>query len=182
MLPSRSPRAGPWCSTCDFSPPRPSKHSKSSCVASLLLATEVFEIMPKATKALRIEKGTVSGNTPFTGLSAAPGPPDTLLRSEPTEAQMEEYRNALILEEQRRKERYSLTSKRWRREQTIWKYVNELAVLFESQVYVVIQHHGEDKKQVYHSAPTKKNWPASFADTVCCIPAGQSDALTCFSV
>jgi hypothetical protein len=62
-----------------------------------------------------------------------------------------------ILEQERRKERYVLKYKQ------LVPRTNDLEpswpAFLASQMYLVIQHHDEDKKQIYHSAQNKRNWP-----------------------
>lgn len=46
-----------------------------------------------------------------------------------------------------------LVSRRWRREQTVFKNVNDLATKMKTRVYLIFQHEGEEKVQVYNSHP-----------------------------
>lgn len=89
-----------------------------------------------------------------------------VLASSTVQTQMPTDGSFVDPQEEIRYKRRRFTRQRWSREQTVFKCVNELTLLFECQIFLVIQHNGEDKKQIYHSRPERKNWPLSYADIV----------------
>lgn len=75
------------------------------------------------------------------------------------------------LEERAARLRKNLTCGRWKREETLFKQVHELAMDFECEVYLIVQHHGEKDRQVYHSQPEKKEWVTDYQTLVSCSAA-----------
>lgn len=78
------------------------------------------------------------------------------------EAIQRAQREAMHLAAEQKRVRQNFTSRRWRRETTIWRRVNDFAVEFGSQVYVVMQHHDCQEYQVYTTQPGK-DWPPTLA-------------------